>query len=121
MALTDISCRLALGAVLVVGMVTTAQADNVPITRQVTKILTYTDWAAVFYEPAYSNNVGCAGAPSDSVAVIEWRSDPDRKAMYAALLAAYVAEEQVGFGISGCWSFFGGGVPLIYRVDMAGE
>jgi hypothetical protein len=96
-----------------------AYADNVPKDRTIVRVQTYSDWAAVQYDPPFANNVGCGGgAFADRAAVVTWGSNPDNKAMYAALIAAHVAGKPVGFGISNCYTGYGGGVPLIYRVDL---
>jgi hypothetical protein len=96
----------------------TAHADRVPNDRAITQIRVYTDWAAVLFTPPYDNDVGCPGAASNNSAVIEWRSDPDKKAMFATILAAKVTGQPLGFGILNCWDSYGGGVPMIYRVDL---
>ena len=93
-------------------------ADNVPSNRTISSIQTYKTWAAVRFDPPYTNSVGCPGAGANNAAVIEWGTDADKKVMYAALLAASVSGEQIGLGISSCFASYGGGVPLIYRVDL---
>ncbi len=98
----------------------TAWADNIPSNRTIVKIYTYTNVAVIRYSPAYDNNLGCAGGSvGDTTAAISWRSDPDRKVMFASVLTALAGNMQIGLGIAGCFAGFGGGIPLIYRVDVA--
>lgn len=47
--------------------------------------------------------------------ISDWTADPNAKAMYATALAAYLAGQKVGFGVSGCYP---GSAPLAYRVDV---
>ncbi len=97
----------------------TAWADNIPANRTIVKGHTYTNAAVIKYSPAFANNLGCAGGSvGDTNAAISWESDPDRKVMFASLLTALAGNMQIGFGIAGCFAGFGGGIPLIYRVDV---
>ena len=100
-----------------------AIADNVPADRTITLIRTYSTWAAVHFTPAYENDLGCPSPSNfdDRIAIINWGDDSDNKAMYATALGAYMTGKAVGFGISGCWSSYAGGVPLAYRVDVADQ
>lgn len=93
-------------------------ADNIPMNRQITLVQTYANFAAVRFDPPYENNLGCAFSGSDSFVVIDWTTNANNKAMYAATLSAYLTQQPVGFGISGCSAFYGGGTPLVYRVDI---
>ncbi len=98
----------------------TAWADNIPANRTIVKVFTYPNAAVIVYSPAYANNLGCAGGSiGDTTAAISWQSDPDRKVMFASLLTALAGNMQIGLGIAGCFAGFGGGIPLIYRVDVA--
>ena len=108
---------LLLGTSLMLGAQVT-KADNVPVNRKISHISTYGTWAAIQYSPAYTNDVGCPGSVDDRVAVINWGTNSNNKAMYAMAMSAFLTNKTVGFGILGCWSSYGGGVPLVYRVDV---
>ena len=97
-----------------------AVAESIPRTRTVTAIHTYNDWAAIRFDPPYDNSLGCLGdsVAVDTSVVIDWGTDSERKAMFASVLAAYMGAKQIGFGINVCSPKFGGGVPLVYRVDL---
>lgn len=66
------------------------------------------------FTPAIPNLEGCPYSAGDEV-IIDWTTDPNAKAMYATALAAYLAGQKVGFGVSGCYP---GSAPLAYRVDV---
>ena len=83
--------------------------------RTITLVGSYADIAYVIFTPAVPNLEGCPYTAGDEV-VIDWSTNPNAKAMYATVLAAYLAGRKVGFGVSGCYQ---GGAPLAYRVDVA--
>ncbi len=98
-----------------------AWADNVPGDRTVVKIHNYDNSAVIKFSPAFANNLGCgSSSTADIFAAIMWQNDPDNKAMYASVLMAMAGNMKIGLGISGCFPNWGGGIPIIYRVDVAG-
>jgi hypothetical protein len=63
-----------------------------------------------------SDNEGCAES-GKGYAWIDWSSSvqPDGKALYTSVLAAYIAGKQIGIGINGCSS---GGYPVVYGINL---
>ena len=106
--------------ILFTGAPGAAWADNVPADRTVIKIFTYTNYAVINFSPAFANNLGCGGGNADTHAVIFWHIVPDNKVKFASVLMATNADMRIGLGISGCFSGWGGGIPIVYRVDVAG-
>ena len=91
-----------------------------PIDRTILTIHTYANFAVIKFSPAYANNLGCGtGSLADTHAAIMWQNDPDRIAMYASVLKAMAGSMRIGLGISGCLPSWGGGIPIVYRVDVA--
>ena len=76
---------------------------------------TYENFACIVFTPAIPNLENCPYLNADQV-IIDWTSHPNAKAMYATVLAAYVAGRKVGFGVNGCYP---ASAPLAYRVDVA--
>jgi predicted benzoate:H+ symporter BenE len=73
------------------------------------------------FSPAFVNNLGCGSSNvADTHAAIMWENDPDEKAKYASVLMAMAGNMRIGLGISGCLTTWGGGIPIVYRVDVAG-
>ena len=98
-----------------------AWADNVPADRTILKIHTYPKFAVIKFSPAFANDLGCgSGSVADTYAAIMWENDPDEKAKYASVLMAMAGNMKIGLGISGCFPNWGGGIPIIYRVDVTG-
>ncbi len=96
-----------------------AWADNVPGNRTVVKIFNYDNLAVIKFSPAYANNLGCAGGNvANSHAAILWDNDSDKKVKYASILMAMSLNLKIGLGISSCFGGFGGGIPIVYRVDI---
>jgi hypothetical protein len=83
--------------------------------RTIALVGSYADAAYVIFTPAVPNLEGCPYTVGDEV-VIDWSTNPNAKAMYATVLAAYLAGRKVGFGVSACYQ---GGAPPAYRADMA--
>ncbi len=73
--------------------------------------------AYVLFSPAAPGLEGCSN-PSGNEIWIDFaaQTSPDGKALYATVLAAYLAGRSMTFGVSGC--ALSGQVPLIYRVDV---
>ena len=97
-----------------------AWADNVPADRTVVRIFNYDNLAVIKYTPAFTNNLGCGGgANANSHAAIIWTNDSDKKVKFASVLMAMSLNLKIGLGISGCFGGFAGGIPIVYRVDVA--
>ncbi len=97
-----------------------AWADNVPADRTILKIHTYTNFAVIKFSPAFANNLDCGiNSNADTFAAIMWQNDPDKKVIYASVLMAMAGNMRIGLGISGCFPEFGGGIPIVYRFDLA--
>jgi len=110
--------------ILMVSLSPTLLAANfqVPWTRTITEIRTYDGYAAVRYTPSVANGLGCAGGTTaNEYAIIDWRTKPENKTLYTAALSAFLLKKKVGMGITNtpaCFSAYGSGVPLVYRLDM---
>ena len=105
--------------ILFTGAPGAAWADNIPTDRTVVLINTYDKYAVIKFSPEFANNLGCGSVNNANIrAAITWFNDPDNKTKYASILMAMSLNMRVGFGISGCLDW-GGGIPIIYRVDVA--
>jgi hypothetical protein len=91
-----------------------AAATQVPPDRTILQIGSYVDFGFVVFSPAVPNLEGCSYTAGDLVA-IDWSTNANSKSIYATALAAHIAGQKVGFGVSGCHS---NGTPLVYRVDV---
>ena len=106
--------------ILFTGAPGAAWADNVPADRTVISINTYEKLAVIKFSPAFANDLGCAGGFNATTrAAILWINDPDSKAQYASVLMAMSLNLRIGFGISNCFTLWGGGIPIAFRVDIA--
>ncbi len=95
-------------------------ADNIPIDRTVVKIFNYDNYAVIQFSPVFVNNLGCGGGGNATRhAVIIWDVDPDKKVQFASVLTAMSLNLRIGFGISNCFTLWGGGIPIAFRVDIA--
>lgn len=106
--------RPVIAAMIAAYALVAAAQSQVSADRTITSMGAYGNVGYVNFTPAIPNLEGCPYAPGDEV-VIDWTTDPNAKLMYATALAAYLAGQKVGFGVSGCYS---GGAPLAYRVDV---
>ena len=71
------------------------------------------------FTPAFANNLGCAGgSTATNHAAILWTDDSDKKVQFASILMAMSLNFRIGLGIAGCFNGFGGGIPIVYRVDV---
>jgi len=88
--------------------------DHVPTDRKITKLLTYSDYAVIYFTPGFANTQGCTNTTQTRV-VIDM-SGGQNKEIYSAALAAATARYDVGFGIGGCYT---GPLnyPTIYRFE----
>ena len=82
---------------------------------KITKIHTWDDHAAIYFTPSYTNQQGCV-SPTETRFILDMSNDINKE-MYSSILAAAMADKEVGFGIGGCYSG-GQPSPLIYRVDV---
>jgi len=72
------------------------------------------------FSPAFANDLGCGvGDTAEIHAAIMWNIDPEEKTKYASVLMAMAGNMRIGLGISGCLTTWGGGIPIVYRVDVA--
>ncbi len=91
-------------------------SSQVPKDRTIIWMSAYQDRVVIAYEPAFTNAEGCGDASlRNYVATIDM---PLKAAIHSQALAAFVAGQQVGFGLTGCDTGYGGGVPKIYRIDV---
>ena len=105
--------------ILFTGVPGAAWADNVPADRTVNRIFTYDKSAVIRFSPAFANNLGCGGGSiATTHAAILWTNDPDNKVKFASVLMAMSLNFRIGLGIAGCFNGFGGGIPIVYRVDV---
>lgn len=108
-----------LGAWIGLGFAAGASAQSAQISnRAVVLVQSYSGGAAIRYSPAATAN-GCAGTSADQHVWIDWSGDANRKAMLALVMLAAAQGKTVGFGVNGCYGGYGGGVPSVYRVDLA--
>lgn len=108
-----------IAALLGQGIASQARAQNAQISdRAIVLIQSYVGGAAIRYSPAATAN-GCAGSSADQNVFIDWSADPNKKAMLSLVMLAAAQGKTIGFGISGCYGGYGGGVPSVYRVDLA--
>jgi hypothetical protein len=107
--------RAGAAAIIAAYAVVASASSQIYSDRTITLVGSYANAAYVMFTPAVPNLEGCPYTAGDEV-VIDWGTDPNAKAMYATVLAAYMAGRKVGFGVSGCYQ---GGAPLAYRVDVA--
>lgn len=91
-----------------------AASTQVPPDRTITKMGLYSSLGYIEFTPAIPGLEGCSYTAGDQVG-IDWSTDANAKTIYATALAAYLAGQKVGFGVSGCNA---GGLPLVYRVDV---
>ena len=116
--------RIGLIFVLLAGFVSTAQAVNFQVSPEqtITGLRSYGTYAVVTYTPGVENTLDCGGVArtTSTNAGINFGNDTNLKVMYAAVLAAFVNGQTVGLGITNapCLTFFGGGIPSVYRVDI---
>ncbi|MCP5143945.1 MAG: hypothetical protein H6978_03880 [Gammaproteobacteria bacterium] len=93
-------------------------SSQVPRNRTITLVYQYGNATVIQYTPSFTNTEGCAGGDvANSYAYLD-TSLPTSKYMIAAIYTAYATGKKVGVGLSGCTNNFGGGVPLIYRVEL---
>jgi len=105
----------ALAAAVLAGYTLIAAATTqIAPDRTILQIGSYADLGYIVFSPAVPNLEGCSYTTGDQVAV-DWSTNPNNKSIYATALAAYLAGQKVGFGVSGCYST---GLPLLYRIDV---
>jgi hypothetical protein len=80
---------------------------------------TTTPGALIQFSPGSASgadNEGCAQS-GKGYAWIDWSStaQPDGKALYTSVLAAFMAGKQIGIGINGCNS---SGYPVVYGINL---
>jgi hypothetical protein len=110
--------RMLLRALAVAGVagyaVVAGATSQVGPNRTIVSIGTYADLGYITFSPAIPGLEGCSYTAGDQVG-IDWSTNANNKSIYATALAAYLAGQKVGFGVSGCHA---GGLPLLYRIDV---
>ena len=79
----------------------------------ITQISTYDSWAAIYISPGFANTQGCTTS-QNKIMVRFQDGTSDKKIIYSAILAAYLAGKKVSFGLNGCFN----DLPYVYRVDV---
>jgi hypothetical protein len=108
---------LVLGLVAMLPEVTRADSN---VTAPIASVRIYRGAAAqaglVFFSSALQHPEGCITA-TDNIIYIDFASatEPDGKAIYSTVLAAFLAGRTVQFGVRGCAS---NGAPLVYSVEV---
>ena len=92
--------------------------DNIPADRTVVTINTYDKFAVIKFSPAFNNNLGCGSTINATTRAAIFWNDADKKVQFASVLMAMALNLRIGFGITGCFGW-GGGIPIVYRVDVA--
>lgn len=97
-----------------------AQASQVPTSRTLVKVYTYSTYAVVKFSPSFSLTYSCGTDPSKTqFAAIDWASDSGMKNLFATALVAKASGDTVGFGLSGCYDQWSGGIPRVYRIEIS--
>lgn len=109
---------------LVISMVflpalSTAQTEQISVTRTITEIYTYDTGALIRFTPAASGH-GCPGGQATTSVYIDWASNAGMRVIMANAMLAQAGGKIVGFGVNGCNPTYGAGngVPLVYRIDV---
>ena len=93
---------------------TASASTQVSPDRTITSIGAYGNMGYVVFSPAVPGLESCPYANGDIV-YFDWGTNPDAKTMYATAMAAYLAGQKVGFGVTGCVP---GSAPIAYRIDV---
>jgi hypothetical protein len=101
---------------LLLMVVSSASSTEQISERLITKISVYDSYAVAALSSPGENIDGCT-LESAQFVKIETTSDSGKE-MYAAVLAARVSKQPVGFGVTGCSSWGTKTIPLVYRVDF---
>ena len=85
--------------------------------RNITNLQVYTPYAVVQLATPSENLDGCTSSSAESYVAINFDNTAGKE-LYAAVLAARLNNQLVGFGVSGCRNWGEVTVPLVYRVDL---
>ncbi len=85
--------------------------------RMINEIAIYDSYAVIHLATPALNLDGCTRQNAGAYIKIVFDSE-NNKEMYSTVLAARIAKQSVGFGVSGCSSWGGVTIPLAYRVDF---
>ena len=99
--------------IFVVVSVSSLASEQISANRTITAVHSYKNGASFVYSPSSGNGLGCSGSGASKHVHIDWGADENYKAMYSLALAAYMAGKEVGFGVNGCVSAFGGSIPKV--------
>lgn len=91
-------------------------AESIPVNRTITQIRSFTTYAQIDFVAPRPNSLGCSSAKANRRVAIDWKTQPDRKVMFATALLAFATNKLVGFAINRC---HGSGVPLVVRISVA--
>jgi hypothetical protein len=92
-------------------------STQVPRDRTIVQMLHYDSYTVIEYTPPYATTEGCGGEVQyPGFVAISAASDPYRTLVTSAM-SAFAGGKTVGFGLSGCFGW-GGGLPIVYRVDQ---
>ena len=97
-----------------------AATDRITPDKTIINISTYETYAAIKYSSTGTfTTVSCSSSNDHTWVVIDWSTNSNNKTLFNSALAAYALGKKVGFGINDNCHPFGGGVPRVYRVDIA--
>jgi len=113
------ACLGVLAAFVLVDYANAQSPEQISRDRTIFMINTYATYAAVRFTPDFDSSQCNPDSTLNNAVIIDFGANKDAKAMYAAALSAQLTGKKVGFGIAGCFSKFGGGVPNAYRVDIS--
>ncbi len=97
--------------------VTSVTATEQIYNKLITKLTIYEDYVVVSLSTPAGNVDGCTKTNAESFVKIDTTSEAGRE-MYSAVLAARVAKQTVGFGVTGCANWGSETIPLVYRVEL---
>ena len=77
----------------------------------------YKNFAVLSLGPNGDNQDNCTHSKAGNYVYIELISD-EGKALYSAVLTAFIVGRRVRLGLSGCKKWGGATIPLVYRLDI---
>lgn len=78
---------------------------------------TYADFAVLSLDPNHGNLDNCTSSSASNYVYLDMKNGEGR-AMYAAVLSAYLADRRVRFALEGCKTWGSSTIPEAYRVDI---
>ena len=94
-------------------------AGNTGYTK-IKRIYTYDEGAVIITLNSSENEDGCTADESNSYFVIRFDTDGGRE-KFSAALSAYISQQQINLGYSGCDDIWGASktLPYVYRINMS--